>query len=70
MIELNLNQTLRDAALEQAGVVNDEFNFTLSNFTYNISIVTDQLKKHLQDTNFIGVSVNFSCMFEALLGVV
>ena len=58
MIEVNLNQTLRDEALEQAGVVNDDFNFTLSNFNYNVSIVTDHIKKHLQDTNFIGVSVN------------
>ena len=58
MIELNLNQTLRDAALEQAGVVNDDFNFTLSDFNYNVSIVTDHIKQHLQDTNFIGVSVS------------
>ena len=60
-IELNLNLTLRDRAIEQAGIVNNS-NFTIASFNYNVSIVTNLIQKHLRATIFTGKSVSGTCI--------
>lgn len=56
-IELRVNKTVIDVAKEQAGLP-PESDFHITDFNYGVKIVANLLKKFLEDTNFIGVSVS------------
>ena len=56
LLELNTNQSLKEAAKEQAGLKQDK-DFQITDFNYNVVIVAELLKKHLSKINFNGASV-------------
>ena len=54
---MNANQSLKEAAKEQAGL-NQNKKFQITDFNYNVDIVTELLKKYLSSINFTGESVH------------
>ena len=56
LLELNANQSLKEVAKEQAGL-NQDADFQITDFNYNVDTVTKVLMKHLNNINFIGASV-------------
>ena len=56
LLELSANQSLKEVAKEQAGL-NQDADFQITDFNYNVDTVTRVLMKHLNDINFIGASV-------------
>lgn len=65
-IELKTNETLRDIAAQQAGLPG-ESSFHITDFNYGVGVVANLLKKFLEDTNFIGVSVSMQDHFQLIL---
>ena len=56
-LELKIDKTVIDMAKEQVGMP-PEGDFNITHFDYGINIMANLLKKFLEDTNFIGVSVS------------
>ena len=56
LLELNTNQSLKEAAKEQAGLKQDK-DFQITDFNYNVDTVAKVLTKHLSNINFTGASV-------------
>ena len=59
-------------AARQAGL-SDEETFTLANFSYSNSIIAEKMFHHLNDTDFLGITVrcllnSFKLYFIHLLG--
>ena len=58
---MSINETLNNLAKEQAGVQNENnLEFEITDFNYNVDVVANLLKKHIEDTNYVGVSVYYA----------
>lgn len=55
-LDLENNEELNTAASEASSIQGRQF--TISDFTYNNSVVLGVMKKHLYSTNFTGISVS------------
>jgi hypothetical protein len=58
LLELNTNESLKEAAKEQAGLKRDQDVQIANLINYNIDIVSELQKKHLSSINFTGASVH------------
>lgn len=59
-----LNSTLNSRAAEEAGIAGE---FRLENFTYTSASILNLLSGHLNNTDFLGITVRLTCLIATLL---
>ena len=59
IVDINNNETLRRLAGEEAGLANPS-GFSLEDFMYDNVIIAETMFRHLENTEFVGLSVSES----------